>query len=130
MTALKPVYSRPSDDEDTLRTRYRKCRRCRKFRKDVRTTDTPSAAVRDDAKGIAKHDTPSHSAREDDGVVNRDPIAADANVVVKRHPTTDDHHERNRRTRRRKKRRLDDLRAENERLHRRLAAVYDALSLD
>lgn len=118
MTALKPVYSRPSDDEDTLRTRYRKCYRCRKFHKDVRTTDTPSPDIAHaDAKGIAKHDTPSRDAREDDG-------------VTKRYPTTNDHHERNMRNRRRKKRRIADLRAENERLHRRLAAVYDALNLD
>ncbi len=40
------------------------------------------------------------------------------------------HHERNRRTHQREKRRLNDLRAENEKLHRRLAAIYDALSLD
>lgn len=40
------------------------------------------------------------------------------------------HHKRNRRTHHREKRRARELRAENERLHRRLAAIYDALSID
>ena len=44
--------------------------------------------------------------------------------------TTDTHHTRNQRTHQRAKRRARELRAENERLHRRLAAIYDALTLD
>ena len=48
----------------------------------------------------------------------------------KRGHTTDTHHTRNQRTHRREKRRARELRAENEKLHRRLAAIYDALSLD
>ena len=46
------------------------------------------------------------------------------------HTTTGAHHTRNQRTHRREKRRARELRAENEKLHRRLAAIYDALSLD
>ena len=48
----------------------------------------------------------------------------------KRVHTTGAHHTRNQRTHRREKRRARELRAENEKLHRRLAAIYDALSLD
>ena len=48
----------------------------------------------------------------------------------KRAHTTGAHHTRNQRTHRREKRRDRELRAENEKLHRRLAAIYDALSLD
>ena len=48
----------------------------------------------------------------------------------KRVHTTGTHHTRNQRTHRREKRRARELRAENEKLHRRLAAIYDALSLD
>ena len=44
-------------------------------------------------------------------------------------PTTD-HSKRNRRTHQRAKQRARELRDENELLHRRLAAIYDALSLD
>ena len=47
-----------------------------------------------------------------------------------RHHTTGAHHTRNQRTHRREKRRARELRDENEKLHRRLAAIYDALSLD
>lgn len=39
------------------------------------------------------------------------------------------HVRRNRKSRERRKRKLRELREENERLHRRLAAIYDALSL-
>lgn len=80
-----------------------------------------------EAKSIAKRDH-----LQDDGVTKRDPTTtAKGDGVVERHPTTTgDHHERNRRTHEREKRRARDLRAENERLHRRLAAVYDALNLD
>ena len=48
----------------------------------------------------------------------------------KRVHTTGAHHTRNQRTHRREKRRARELRAENELLHRRLAAIYDALNLD
>ena len=74
MTAQKPVYSRPSDD-DPMPAPKRKRRR-------------------------------------------------------KRVHTTGAHHTRNQRTHRREKRRARELRAENEKLHRRVAAIYDALSLD
>ena len=45
-------------------------------------------------------------------------------------PKTKRHHKRNRRTHQRAKRRARELRAENDLLHRRLAAIYDALTLD
>lgn len=72
-------------------------------RKRVHTTDTFAAAQ---VKEIAEHD-PLH---ENDGVAF--------------------HHTRNQRTHRREKRRARELRDENEKLHRRLAAIYDALTLD
>lgn len=72
-------------------------------RKRVHTTDTLAAAP---VKEIANLDT------------------------IEVHHTTGAHHTRNQRTHRREKRRARELRAENERLHRRLAAIYDALSLD
>lgn len=59
----------------------------------------------------------SFTPHEDDGVTKRD-------------PTTGARHTRNQRTHHREKRRARGLRAENERLHRRLAAIYDALTLD
>ena len=71
MTALKPVYSRPSDDEPTPAPKR------------------------------------------------------------KHHPTTTGaNHKRNKRSHQRAKQRARELRAENEKLHRRLAAIYDALTLD
>ena len=48
----------------------------------------------------------------------------------KRAHTTGAHHTRNQRTHHREKRRARELRDENEKLHRRLAAIYDALTLD
>lgn len=72
-------------------------------RKRVHTTDTLAAAP---AKEIANLDT------------------------IEVHHTTGAHHTRNQRTHRREKHRARELRAENEKLHRRLAAIYDALSLD
>ncbi|MGO4958640.1 hypothetical protein ACTQ5B_00480 [Bifidobacterium pseudolongum] len=74
----------------------------RKRRKRVHTTDTLAAAQ---VKEIANLDT------------------------IEVHPTTGAHHTRNQRTHRREKRRASELRAENEKLHRRLAAIYDALTL-
>lgn len=111
MTASKPVYSLPSDDE-AMPTPKPPCsrKRPRRRHKDVRTTDTPSA----------------DAAREDGGIAER-ACATDGQNCRN---DSFDHHERNRRTHRRERRRLADLRAENERLHRRLAAVYDALNLD
>ena len=97
MTAQKPVYSRPSDD-DPMPAPKRKHRN-----KSVHTTDTLVAAP---VKEIANLDT------------------------IEVHHTTGAHHTRNQRTHRREKRRARELRAENEKLHRRLAAIYDALSLD
>ena len=104
MTAQKPVYSRPSDDAP-MPAPKRKRRRKR-----VHTTDTFAAAQ---VKEIAEHD-PLH---ENDGVAFHD-------------PTTGTHHTRNQRTHQRAKRRARELRDENEKLHRRLAAIYDALTLD
>ncbi len=72
-------------------------------RKRVHTTDTLAAAP---VKEIANLDT------------------------IEVHPTTGTHHTRNQRTHQRAKRRARELRAENELLHRRLAAIYDALTLD
>lgn len=47
------------------------------------------------------------------------------------HPTTTGaKHKRNKRSHQRAKQRARELRAENEKLHRRLAAIYDALTLD
>lgn len=110
MTAQKPVYSRPSDD-DPMSAPKRKRRRKRTHRnKSVHTTDTLTASP---AKEIAEHD-PLH---ENDGVAFHHPT------------TTGAHHTRNQRTHRREKRRACELRAENELLHRRLAAIYDALTL-
>lgn len=110
MTAQKPVYSRPSDDEPTPAPKRKRHRKRAHRNKSVHTTDTLAAAP---VKEIAEHD-PLH---ENDGVAFHD-------------PTTDTHHTRNQRTHQRAKRRARELRDENELLHRRLAAIYDALSLD
>ena len=98
MSAQKPVYSRPSDDEPAPAPKKRKRHHKRK--------NAALTAVNE-----------SFTPHEDDGVTKRD-------------PTTGAHHTRNQRTHRREKRRDRELRAENEKLHRRLAAIYDALSLD
>ena len=122
MSAQKPVYSRPSDDEPTPTPKKRQRRHGRR-RKGLHTTEHHTATIQDDgvafldpiteAKSIAKRDH-----LQDDGVTKRDPT------------TTGAHHKRNRRTHHREKRRARELRAENELLHRRLAAIYDALTLD
>ena len=103
MTAQKPVYSRPSDDEPTPAPKRKRRRKRAHRNKSAHTTDTLAA---DQAKEIANIDT------------------------IEVHHTTGAHHTRNQRTHRREKRRARELRAENEKLHRRLAAIYDALSLD
>lgn len=65
------------------------------------------------------------------GALAATPVKEIANLdTIEVHHTTGAHHTRNQRTHRREKRRARELRAENERLHRRLAAIYDALSLD
>lgn len=107
MSAQKPVYSRPSGD-DPMPAPKRKRRRKR-----VHTTDTLH-----EPEALAEHD-PLHE--NDGGGVSPPPPRA---------PTTGTHHTRNQRTHRREKRRARELCAENERLHRRLAAIYDALSID
>ena len=99
MSAQKPVYSRPSDDEPTPTPKKRQRRHGRR-RKGLHTTEHHTATI------------------QDDGVTKRDPT------------TTGTRHKRNRRTHQRAKRRARELRAENERLHRRLAAIYDALTLN
>ena len=98
MSAQKPVYSRPSDDEPAPAPKKRKRRHKRK--------NAAPTAVNE-----------SFTPHEDGGVTKRD-------------PTTGAHHTRNQRTHHREKRRARELRAENELLHRRLAAIYDALTLD
>lgn len=110
MSAQKPIYSRPSDDNPTPAPRRKRHRKRAHRRKGLRTTDTLAAAQ---VKEIAEHD-PLH---ENEG-------------VAEHHPHHGHHHTRNQRTHRREKRRARELRAENERLHRRLAAIYDALSID
>ena len=99
----EPVYSRPSDDEPTPAPKRKRRRKRAHRNKRVHTTDTLAAAP---VKEIANLDT------------------------IEVHPTTGAHHTRNQRTHRREKRRARELRDENEKLHRRLAAIYDALSLD
>lgn len=92
MTAQKPVYSRPSDDEPTpapKRKRHRRHKHSQGKQAATATTTQECGAT----------------------------------------PTTD-HSKRNRRTHQRAKQRARELRDENELLHRRLAAIYDALNLD
>ena len=110
MSTPKPAYSRPSDDEPAPAPKRKRHRKRAHRNKSVHTTDTLAAAP---VKEIAEHD-PLH---ENDGVAFHD-------------PTTGTHHTRNQRTHQREKRRARELRDENERLHRRLAAIYDALTLD
>lgn len=122
MSAQKPVYSRPSDDEPAPAPKKRKRHHKRK--------NAALTAVNE-----------SFTPHEDDGVTKRDPTTTAKSIVERAHlqgdavaehhpATTDDHHKRNRRTHQRAKRRARELRAENELLHRRLAAIYDALTLD
>ena len=121
MSAQKPIYSRPSDDEPAPAPRKRKRRHKRK--------NAALTAVNE-----------SFTPHEDDGVAFHDPITEAKSIakrahlqddgVTKRDPTTGAHHTRNQRTHHREKRRARELRAENERLHRRLAAIYDALGID
>lgn len=111
MSAQKPVYSRPSDEEPTTAPKKRSRRRKRKNA----TTKTNSITNR-------------YPLHENDGVAFHYPLQGDG--VAFHDPITGTHHTRNQRTHRREKRRARELRAENERLHRRLAAIYDALSLD
>lgn len=108
MTAQKPVYSRPSDDDPMPAPKRKRHRKRTHRNKSVHTTDTLTASP---AKEIAEHH----------------PTGTDGQ---NRQNTSFDHHTRNQRTHRREKRRARELRAENEKLHRRLAAIYDALSLD
>ena len=98
MSAQKPVYSRPSDDEPTPTPKKRQRRHGRR-RKGLHTIEHHTATIQDGG-------------------------------VTKRDPTTGAHHTRNQRTHHREKRRARELRDENEKLHRRLAAIYDALTLD
>ena len=145
MSAQKPVYSRPSDDEPTPTPKKRQRRHGRR-RKGLHTTEHHTATIQDDgvafldpiteAKSIAKRDH-----LQNDGVTKRDPTTTAKSIVERAHlqddgvaehhpATTGAHHKRNRRTHHREKRRARELRAENELLHRRLAAIYDALTLD
>lgn len=124
MTALKPVYSRPSDDEPAPAPKKRK--RHHK-RKNAAPTAVNESFTPHEDDGVTKRD-PTTEAK---GITKRDPLQDDGDAVAERHPTTTgDRHKRNRRTHQREKRRARELRDENELLHRRLAAIYDALSLD
>lgn len=124
MTALKPVYSRPSDDEPAPAPKKRK--RHHK-RKNAAPTAVNESFTPHEDDGVTKRD-PTTEAK---GMTKRYPLQDEGDAVVERHPTTTgDRHKRNRRTHEREKRRARGLRAENERLHRRLAAIYDALTLD
>ncbi|RYQ75694.1 hypothetical protein [Bifidobacterium pseudolongum] len=124
MSAQKPVYSRPSDDEPAPAPKKRK--RHHK-RKNAALTGVNESFTPHEDDGVTKRD-PITEAK---GIAKRDHLQDDGDAVVKRHPTTTGtHHTRNRRTHQRAKRRARELRAENERLHRRLAAIYDALTLD
>lgn len=95
MTAQKPVYSRPSDDEPTPAPKRKRHRKRKRPQAQQATTATTATTT------------------QECGAT----------------PTTD-HSKRNRRTHQRAKQRARELRDENELLHRRLAAIYDALSLD
>ena len=65
------------------------------------------------------------------GALAAAPVKEIANLdTIEVHHTTGAHHTRNQRTHQRAKRRARELRDENEKLHRRLAAIYDALTLD
>ena len=122
MSAQKPVYSRPSDDEPAPAPKKRKRRH---KRKNAAPTAVNESFTPHEDDGVAFHD-PITEAKS---IAKRDHLQNDG--VTKRDPTTTGaHHKRNRRTHHREKRRARELRAENERLHRRLAAIYDALTLD
>ena len=121
MSAQKPVYSRPSDDEPAPAPKKRQRRHGRR-RKGLHTTEHHTATIQDDA--LAKRDPITTPLV----IVERDHLQDDG--VTKRDPTTGAHHTRNQRTHHREKRRARELRDENEKLHRRLAAIYDALTLD
>ncbi len=82
MSAIKPVYSRPSDDEPAPAPKRKRHRKHTHRNKSVHTTDTLTASP---AKEIAEHN-PLH---EDDGVTKRDPTT-EAKGMAKRHPLQDD----------------------------------------
>ena len=84
--------------------------------------DAPMPAPKRKRRRKRVHTTDTLAAAQVEEIANLDTIEV--------HPTTGAHHTRNQRTHRREKRRARELRAENEKLHRRLAAIYDALTLD
>lgn len=145
MSAQKPVYSRPSDDKPAPAPKKRK--RHHK-RKNAALTAVNESFTPHEDDGVAFHDPITEAksiAKRDhlqnDGVTKRDPTTTAKGIVerdrlqgdgvAEHHPTTTGaHHKRNRRTHQRAKRRARELRAENELLHRRLAAIYDALTLN
>ena len=125
MSAIKPVCSRPSDDEPAPAPK--KKRKHRHKRKNAALTAVNESFTPHEDDGVTKRD-PTTEAK---GMAKRHPLQDHGDAVAERHPTTTgDRHKRNRRTHQREKRRARELRAENELLHRRLAAIYDALSLD
>lgn len=133
MSAQKPVYSRPSDEEPTTAPK----KRSRRKRKNA-TAKTNSITNRyplHENDGVAEHHpttTGAHHKRKNAALtaVNESFTPHEDDGVAFHDPITGTHHTRNQRTHRREKRRARELRAENERLHRRLAAIYDALTLD
>lgn len=145
MSAQKPIYSRPSDDEPAPAPKKRKHRH---KRKNAALTAVNESFTPHEDDGVAFHDPITEAksiAKRDhlqnDGVTKRDPTTTAKGIVERAHlqgdgvafhhpTTTGAHHKRNRRTHHREKRRARELRAENEKLHRRLAAIYDALTLD
>ncbi len=111
MSAQKPVYSRPSDEEPTTAPKKRSRRRKRKNA----TTKTNSITNR-------------YPLHENDGVAFHHPLQGDG--VAFHDPITGTHHTRTQGTHSRHIRRPSELRGENLLLHRRLAGIYDALTLD
>lgn len=125
MSAIKPVYSRPSDDEPAPAPK--KKRKHRHKRKNAALTAVNESFTPHEDDGVTKR-APTTEAK---GMAKRHHLQDDGDAVAEHHPTTTDaHHKRNRRTHQRAKRRARELRAENELLHRRIAAIYDALTLD
>lgn len=124
MSAQKPIYSRPSDDEPAPAPK--KKRKHRHKRKNAALTAVNESFTPHEDDGVTKRD-PTTEAKD---MAKRHPLQDDGDGVAFHDPTTGTHHTRNQRTHQRAKRRARELRAENELLHRRLAAIYDALTLD
>lgn len=125
MSTQKPVYSRPSDNDPAPAPKKRKRRH---KRKNAALTAVNESLTPHEGDGVAFH----HPITEAKGVVTMDTLDTTRTAKKKDLDTIEvlPSGARRRVRHRRATRRLDELRAENEKLHRRLAAVYDALSLD